>query len=51
MFDLNFDFNLNFVFLLCYFVSSLVATLSFVPVCLLLVFVISFLIKTHHLFP
>ena len=51
MFDLNFDFDLNFVFLLWYFVSSFVATLSFVPICLLLVFVISFLIKARLLFP
>ena len=35
-------FDLNFVILLCYFVSSLVATLFFVPICLLLVFVNSF---------
>ena len=36
--------------LLCYFVSYLVATLPFVPVCLLLVFVISFKIKLTFCF-
>ena len=50
MFDLNFDFDLNFVFLLCYFVSSLVATLSFVPVCLLFVFRNQLLNKARLLF-